>query len=515
MSDSRPVDSLDGAARVSVGDLVSSKFRVERVIGEGGMGVVVAATHLQLDEPVALKFLRAQAIGDPETLARFMREARAAAKLKSEHVARVLDVAVTDDGTPYIVMEYLEGRDLAQMLRVTGSLDVASATEYIIQACEGLAEAHARGIVHRDIKPDNLFLVDRAQGWQFIKILDFGISKFAGARAPDANFSTQSIMGSPCYMSPEQLRSTATVDQRTDIWSLGATLFELLSGRTPYDASRTLPELIAAILERPTPRLDEALQGAPQALVQVVAKCMSKDRDDRFANAAELAVALLPFAPKRARSPAERAAALARGAGASSRALEAVVQGLPSDPPPPGSGAGPPLTPPTLRVRSGSALLTPRKVESEPPVSNTDTLGAKSLTASSIKQSRRGAPWIWAVAGVVVACLGIVMAFARGTRTGSSSAAGGGTHMTAASPQPAVATVTAVVPPLPSASSESSAGAAPADATPSALPSSAPASSSITLRHHPALTRPQSSAQSLPTKAQPGAEGDLDIRMQR
>jgi serine/threonine-protein kinase len=514
MSDSRPSDSLDGAARVSVGDLVSSKFRVERVIGEGGMGVVVAATHLQLDEPVALKFLRSQAIADPQTLARFMREAKAAAKLKSEHVARVLDVSVTDEGMPYIVMEYLEGRDLAQLLRVTGPLDVSSATEYIIQACEGLAEAHARGIIHRDIKPDNLFLVDRAQGWQFIKILDFGISKFAGGRVPDANVSTQSIMGSPCYMSPEQLRSTATVDQRTDIWSLGATLFELLSGRTPYDASRTLPELIAAILERPTPRLDEALQGAPAALVQVVAKCMAKEREQRYVNAAELAVALLPFAPRRARSPAERAVALARAGGPSSHELDVIVQAMPSDPPAPGSGA-PPVTPPTLRVRSGSALLTPRKVESEPPVSNTDTLDAKSLTASSLRATRRSTAWIWAVAGVVLACLGVVMAFARATRSGPSSASSSVTNVAAAFPPSSVVAATAALPSMPSASAEATAGSAAPDATPSALAAAASsAPPSPTLRHHPALTRPQS-AQSPPTKAQPAAEGDLDIRMQR
>ena len=304
----------DGAPLVRTGDVVSGKFRIERVLGQGGMGVVVAARHLQLDETVALKFLRAQANSDPDALARFTREARAAAKLKSEHVARVLDAGVADDGTPYIVMEYLDGRTLGKLLEDQGRLDVATTAEYAIQACEGLAEAHARGIVHRDIKPENLFLVERSEGWRVLKIVDFGISKFNVVRgASDANISTQSMMGSPCYMSPEQLRSTASVDHRTDIWSLGATIFELLAGSTAYRAGQTLPQLITAILEQPTPKLVEFRCDIPAELSAIVARCMAKDREERFGSAAELALALLPFAPRRVRANVERA--LARHAG--------------------------------------------------------------------------------------------------------------------------------------------------------------------------------------------------------
>jgi len=173
------------------------------------MGVVVAATHLQLHQTVALKFLRAEISTQGDGLARFMREARAAAQLKSEHVARVLDLGITEDGTPYMAMEYLEGKSLAETLRNHGPLDIATVAEYGIQACEGLAEAHARGIVHRDIKPENLFLVERSPGHRTVKILDFGISKYALSDVP--NLATSVIMGSPCYMSPEQLRSTASV----------------------------------------------------------------------------------------------------------------------------------------------------------------------------------------------------------------------------------------------------------------------------------------------------------------
>ena len=386
MAGSPPPSNVgDGARLVRTGEVVSGKFRIERVLGQGGMGVVVAAKHLQLDETVALKFLRAHASSDPDALARFAREARAAAKLKSEHVARVLDAGIADDGTPYIVMEYLEGRTLGRVLEDQGRLDVATAAEYAIQTCEGLAEAHARGIVHRDIKPENLFLVERSQGWRVLKILDFGISKFDVARgAPDANIATQSMMGSPCYMSPEQLRSTATVDHRTDIWSLGATLFELIAGGTAYRAGQSLPQLIAAILEQPTPRLVDIWPDVPAELSAVVARCMTKDREERFGSAAELALALLPFAPKRVRANVERAIAVTQSAAPSSRPIE-----LWSDRPPPsrsaqgGAAAGVPVSG-TLRS------ATSRKVAEV--VDNLDTLAAPTVPVSEEKARRRIPP---------------------------------------------------------------------------------------------------------------------------
>jgi serine/threonine protein kinase len=303
-----------------VGDIVAGKFRVERILGEGGMGVVVAARHIQLDERVALKFLRPE-MTTPETVARFDQEARAAVKLKSEHVARVLDVGMREDGLPFIVMEYLRGKDLAELLRESGPLPVEAAAELIIQACEGLAEAHARGIVHRDIKPENLFLVEHGDGWRSLKILDFGISKAvligSAVAKGDSNIRTQQIMGSPCYMSPEQLRSTQSVDHRTDLWSLGSALFELLTGVTAYNPDQALTELIANILEQPPPRLRAVLPDAPAALDLIIDRCLQKDRDKRFQNAAELAIALMPLAPKRARVAVERATAVTRAAGLS------------------------------------------------------------------------------------------------------------------------------------------------------------------------------------------------------
>jgi len=302
------MDGGNSRLALEIGSIVAGKYRIDRILAEGGMGVVVAATHLHLDQAVALKFLRRDVSAELDALARFTREARAAAQLRSEHVAHVLDAGVTEDGTPYMAMEYLEGQSLALTLQGQGRLDVVAAAEYVIQACEGLAEAHSRGIVHRDIKPDNLFLLERAPGWNAIKVLDFGISKFAFS--DPGNIATGVILGSPCYMSPEQLRSTATVDHRTDIWSLGATLYELIVGCAAFDASQTLPELVTAILDKPSPRVREARPELPVELDVIVERCLAKEREARFKSAGELAIALLPFATPRSRVAAERAASM-------------------------------------------------------------------------------------------------------------------------------------------------------------------------------------------------------------
>lgn len=308
--------NLTGAnLALGVGSVVLGKFRIDRTIAEGGMGLVVAATHLQLEQTVALKFFRGDLGGQGEPLMRFMREAKAAAQLRSEHVARVLDVGVTEDGTPFMVMEYLEGQSLDNVLAARGPVDISNATEYAIQACEGLAEAHARGIVHRDIKPSNLFLVERSPGWGTIKILDFGISKVSLAQA--SNITTNLNMGTPCYMSPEQLRSTATVDQRTDIWSLGSTLYELLAGKAPFDPSLPLLSLALEIVTKQPPALRELRPEIPEELAAIVARCMAKDREERFDSAASLAMALIPFTGQRARVPAERAVSITPAIGVS------------------------------------------------------------------------------------------------------------------------------------------------------------------------------------------------------
>jgi len=302
-------------AIVETGQVLDGKFRVERIIGQGSMGLVVEATHLALDERVALKFLRPDARSTPDIVARFAREARAAATLKSDHVARTFDVG-THDGMPFIVMEYLEGRDLSQMVADEGPLPIEEAVAYVLEACEALAEAHARGIVHRDIKPDNLFVTRGETTRKQLKILDFGISKDGVARGQMdlAASETTEIMGSPHYMSPEQIRSTRDVDARADLWSLGIVLFELLTGTMPFTGTDVAP-LIAQILHEPHLRLRALRPDAPEELERVVDACLAKDASARFATAADLARALRPFAPKHARGLVDRITDIARSSG--------------------------------------------------------------------------------------------------------------------------------------------------------------------------------------------------------
>ncbi|MCC6645775.1 MAG: serine/threonine protein kinase [Polyangiaceae bacterium] len=298
---------------LSPGAVLSGRFRVERVLGQGGMGVVVAAHHLQLDRRVALKFLLPEAVKSEVVLARFLREARTAARLQGEHVARVIDVGTLDEGTPFLVMEYLEGRDLADTLKLRGALPQDEAVTYVLQACEALAEAHAAGIVHRDLKPANLFLARRPDGTAAVKVLDFGISKASMYDSVDAALTRESaMMGSPAYMSPEQLRSARDVDHRTDVWSLGVVLYELLTGRVVFDAA-TLPDLHVQILSAAPSSVRVRRPELPPLLDGVVMRCLEKDPARRFSSVADLAAALAPFAPPASRIHVERAVRTAGG----------------------------------------------------------------------------------------------------------------------------------------------------------------------------------------------------------
>jgi serine/threonine-protein kinase len=301
---------------VQEGQILAGKFRIERVLGQGGMGVVVAATHLQLDERVALKFLLPDALANPEAVERFAREARAAVKIKSEHVARVSDVGTLDSGSPYMVMEYLHGEDLAAWVRRHGAMAVPEAIEFLLQACEAIAEAHALGIVHRDLKPANLFVTRRVDGSPCIKVLDFGISKLTipGATPEFGMTKTHTIMGSPLYMSPEQMSSSRNVDMRTDIWALGVILYETLTGRVPFEAE-TMPQLCGMILQDPPRPIHELRPDLPQGLQHVVLRCLEKNREHRWGNVAELAFALAPFGQPSAQRSAERISRVLGAAG--------------------------------------------------------------------------------------------------------------------------------------------------------------------------------------------------------
>jgi len=277
------------------GEVLAGKYRVDRILGKGGMGIVVAAHHLQLDQIVALKFLRPEAVANPEALDRFMREARNAVRLKSEHVARIIDVGTLDSGAPYIVMEYLEGSDLGGVLAQERTLPVPVAVDFILQACDAIAEAHALGIIHRDLKPQNLFVTRRHDNTPLVKVLDFGISKSMAGDDFAATLS-QTVMGSPAYMSPEQMRSAKFVDGRTDVWALGIILYQLVVGHAPWKGEAFV-ELCFKIATDPLPPFPSA---QPAGFEEVVQRCLEKDPNRRFSDVYALAVALSPFAPAHA-----------------------------------------------------------------------------------------------------------------------------------------------------------------------------------------------------------------------
>jgi serine/threonine protein kinase len=310
------------AARVREGQVLAGKYRVERVLGVGGMGVVVAATHVQLDEKVAIKFLLPAMLSNQEVVGRFAREARAAVKIKSEHVARISDVGMLDNGAPYMVMEFLEGVDLAVWLQKQGPLPLAQAVDFVLQACVGVASAHGIGIVHRDLKPANLFCLRGNDGQFIIKVLDFGISKVTNPSGPETGGSmthTAAVMGSPFYMSPEQMVSTKDVDARTDIWALGVVLYELLTGTTPF-ASGSFAEIAIKVATGSFAPLRSLRPDAKPGLDVVISKCLEKDKGRRYGNVAELALALTDFGSVRSRGSIERIVGIIQASGLSKSA---------------------------------------------------------------------------------------------------------------------------------------------------------------------------------------------------
>jgi serine/threonine protein kinase len=329
-----PSDRPDHPSGLEPGQILGGKYRIDRILGNGAMGIVLAAHHLQLDERVAIKLLLPGVLQDPDAVARFAREARAAVKIKSEHVARVSDVGSLPDGSPYLVMEYLEGEDLSQALARRGALPIEQSVEFVLHACEALAEAHSLGIVHRDLKPANLFCVRRADGLLSVKVLDFGISKSTAASASGADMGmtkTSAIMGSPLYMSPEQMHSARMVDARSDIWALGTILYELVAARTPF-MGESFPELVLKVTGAAPEPITRFRPDVPPGLERVILRCLEKDRAKRFQNVGELAVALAEFGPKRARSSVERITRVVSASGMSASDME-----LPSSSDPPRS----------------------------------------------------------------------------------------------------------------------------------------------------------------------------------
>jgi serine/threonine-protein kinase len=426
-------------------DVVAGKYRLVRVIGQGGMGVVFEAYHVRLRQTVAIKMLRSDLALRHNVVVRFEREARAAAQLRSAHAAKVIDVDATPDGDPYIVMEFLSGRNLSQVA-ADGRPAVHEVVGWVLETCCAIAEAHDLGIVHRDLKPSNLLLAadeDRS----FVKVLDFGISKQADEN--DASLTTtQSTLGTPSYMSPEQVRSAKHVDGRTDIWSLGVILFELLTGTLPFRGA-TSTAVGAAIVADPVPNMRELRPEVPSELEAVIDKTLSKRAEDRFPDIRSLAAALLPFAKLGRQVSAEVEQMLA---GRSRRSSPSEVR---AD----GEAANPPTVP-----------------------------GWSQMTASPARQKR------WTISVVALIALAVAGWFAQRRMRWMTAADATGPSV----PPSAVATV---VP-----SSSLGASAAPADQEPSVHPRAEPTNSGATEAPAPVRSAaPKPASGKAPAQAKPSA----------
>jgi serine/threonine protein kinase len=464
----------DAQVGVAPGDVLAGKYRVERVLGAGGMGVVVAAHHIQLDERVALKFLLPEALESPEAIVRFIREARAAVKIKGDHVARVSDVGQLENGAPYIVMEYLDGIDLAGWLGERGPLAIELAVDFVLQTCEAIADAHALGIVHRDLKPANLFCVRRPDGQHVIKVLDFGISKYTAPGAAEHDMTrTNAMVGSPHYMSPEQMQSSKGVDARTDIWSLGIILFELMAGRTPFEAE-SITELAVKVSVEPAPRLGVFRADVAHELEHVVSTCLEKEPAGRYQTIADLAVALGPFGSREGRMSVQRV-------------LGTLRQTATYDVPPP--AALPPSGP------SGTGSL----VSGRGP----NTAASWGTGSSSTRRAGRVAISLVAIAGLTVVVLAVAGALVLRTRTAAEHA-----PELPTAPSSALAAPPASAPPVPAppeASTTRLTAEAPLPSASTAAPSPPPKTVAATPRGVASAPGP-SRAAALPPPAKPSCD---------
>lgn len=365
------------------------KYRIESIIGEGGMGGVLKAMHIDLDEPVAIKVLLPEMTGKPDIVQRFMREAKAAVKLKGDHVARVLDVGKLEgdvdgnlEGTPYIVMEYLDGADLNAIIKHHGPQDPAMAVDLLLQACEAIAEAHSLGIIHRDIKGSNFFITQSEGQPPHLKVLDFGMA--TTPKGTSELTDGGSVIGTPSYMAPEQMRSSRTADARSDIWSLGVVLYETLEGARPFRSEVYSDLCLKVGMDPPEPMVQA---NVPEGLRQIVMKCLEKPVERRYQSVAELAFDLLPFAsdPVLARASVEQTARLLSRRGG--RAFD--VSRAPDDLTP-ASGAAPMLVSGPERSEPISQLTPGGSPFPRAPTSVGQSNGQQLSNPPSPSKSRRG-----------------------------------------------------------------------------------------------------------------------------
>jgi len=320
------------------GDVLAGKYRIEAVLGEGGMGIVLRALHMDLGCQVAIKVMRPELAQNEEAVNRLLVEAQAAASIRSEHVARVLDVGRLESGAPFLVLEYLEGRDLSQILSEVGHLDSHVAVDFVLQACKALSEAHGAGVVHRDLKPENLFLSHRADGTPVVKVLDFGISKRLTRQGREATRTNPSeLLGSPLYMAPEQMRGSVDIDARADVWSLGVVLYELCTGQSPF-FGESIPSICARVIgiEPASPR--SLMPTLASGLEDIILRCLRKAPEQRPANIAELATALAAYGSKDADAYAASALRVRATPAISTPSSERTPTALSATLPAPGQG---------------------------------------------------------------------------------------------------------------------------------------------------------------------------------
>jgi serine/threonine protein kinase len=489
----------------SENDVIAGKYRVEKIIGRGGMGVVVSAWHLELDQRVALKFLLPDLAERGEAAERFRREARAAARIKSEHVVRVLDVGNWEGNAPYMVMEYLDGRDLSAELRERGSLPIQDCVDYVLQAIEAVAEAHALNIVHRDLKPENLFLALRADGGRHVKVLDFGISKtvIIGSAGQPSLTHTSTIMGSPFYMSPEQMRTPRNVDVRSDIWALGAILYDLLGGRPPFVAE-TIPQLCTMMLESDPSPIRELRPDVSIELEAVITRCLAKDLLKRWASVADLGQALLRFGSRSSKIHVERATRVLSTSGLQFPPIESTMDS--SEPQAIPHTAGP-----------GAATQTQESIVPSGPPSSTQESWGRTQQPRGASGRKKGPlptrpPWRRvAIAGALLLLMGIAFAVVAKSKSTPDSALAEPAVLAPPEPTPA-AVETAQAPAALPPSMQPTRPVRVAEATSAEVPSPSPSTESA--KPPPAL--PDNAMRRLPARpaaspAKPIASGLTDF----
>jgi serine/threonine-protein kinase len=467
-----PARRADKAAET--GALLDGRYRIVRLLGEGGMGSVYLASHVGLGRDVAIKFLHAELVSRDEVVGRFYREAQAAAAIRHKNIIEVFDVGVSPQGEPFLVMEYLEGESLAGLLKRAGPLNLGAACAVMEPVLQALHAAHRKGIIHRDLKPDNIFLAYQQGEPPVVKIIDFGISKFAQGEFDKWRTKTGSVMGTPAYMSPEQARGSAGLDHRTDIYSMGTILFEMLTGALPFAGSNFAEYLSAMLID--DPRAPQSVcAGFPAEAEPLVRKALAKNPDQRFQNAAEMLEALTALPSFDARQ--ERLTLLAS----------------------------------TIEIRGfaagdlGQALSAPGRLADDKPVSSRFRGAATAVLGAG--------PWRWVILGVALAA-GAAAAVLWSSK--SSRAPAPNAPITA---QPApivpVAPPPASSPPSPPAALPVSPPAPPSEPAPSPRAEGAPASDEAAASEKKTKKRPRPATTDVPAAVEPTAGKRVDKKLRK